>query len=113
MAKTLTTEEVAQRIKETFKQDVELVSEYQSRRNPITLHCNDCGYEWSTMAGCVLYGEKHECINCGLHTKQVNIFYCANCGKELNRRDSAVKKNKSGYAVFDLSRPDFVCSRMV
>lgn len=102
MSKVLTTEEVAQRIKATFKQDVELVGEYKSRRSPILLHCNDCGYDWSTIAGCVLYGDKHECINCGVHKKQINIFYCANCGKELNRRDSDIKKNKSGY---------FYCSR--
>lgn len=97
MNKTLTTEVVAQRIKETFKQNVDLIGEYKNKRSPVSLHCNDCGYDWTTTAGCVLYGDKHECINCGIHTKQTNIFYCANCGKEINRRESDIKKNTSGY----------------
>lgn len=102
MAKTLTTEEVAQRIKETFKQDVELVSEYKSKRSPISLHCNDCGHNWDNVAHYVLYKGNHECPNCGSHAKQQNVFYCANCGKELRKRNSDIKKNKSG---------NFYCSK--
>jgi predicted RNA-binding Zn-ribbon protein involved in translation (DUF1610 family) len=102
MGKVLTTEEVSKRIKETFKQNVELVGEYVNRRTPLTIHCLDCDYNWSTVAQNVLYNDKHECPNCGSHIKQMNIFYCGNCGKKVIRRDSDITKNKSGY---------FYCSR--
>lgn len=97
MGRILTEDDVRNRIKETFKQDVELVGEYINKRSYISLHCNDCGYNWSTRACTILYGDKHECINCGVHPKQINILYCANCGKKINRKNSAIKKNKSGY----------------
>ena len=100
MGKTLTTQEVANRIKQTFEQNVELVGEYKNKRSPISLHCNDCGYSWQTIANYVVCKGTHKCPNCGLYSKikkQKNIFYCVNCGKQLYRSNSKIQKNKSGY----------------
>ena len=97
MSKNLTTQEVSKRIQLTFKQNVELVGEYKNKRSPVSLHCNDCGYSWQTSADCILYRNNHECPNCGQHSKQINIFYCVNCGKKIIRRNSEIKENKSGY----------------
>lgn len=98
----LTNEEVFKRIKEKCKQNVEVTGEYENKRSKISLRCLDCGYEWNTIAAYVLYRDNHECPNCGLHVKQNNVFYCANCGKEVIRRNSDVNKNVSG---------NFYCSR--
>lgn len=98
MGVKLTTEEVAQRIRSNFEQDVELVSKYINKRSQISLHCNDCGYDWETIANYVVCNGVHQCPNCGLHAKSIeNVFHCSNCGKEIYRPNSKVKQNKSGY----------------
>ena len=102
MGKKLTTEEIAQRIQSTFKQKVELVGKYENKRQPVIVHCLECDYSWSTFAQNIIYGNNHECPNCGNHSKQMNVFHCENCGKEIIRRNSDITKNKSGY---------FYCSR--
>ena len=96
----LTTEEVAQRINETYKQNVCLVGEYIDKRTPIKLHCFDCNYDWSTMAQNVLYlsdtVKHHQCPNCGDNSIKRGVYECSYCGKEIYRRPSQVTKNKSG-----------------
>lgn len=106
MGKKLTTDEVAKRIKETYKQNVLLVGEYVNKRTPITLHCLDCDYVWNTKAQNVLYQsnivEHHQCPNCGNNTVKKETCECDYCGKEIYRRPSEIKKNVSGK---------FYCSR--
>ena len=106
MGKKLTQEEVERRIKEYFIQNVEVISEYSTKREPIELHCLDCGHTWSTKAQTVLYLElnksnHHCCPNCGTNKKGENVL-CAFCGKEIYRRKKDIEKNISGY---------FYCSR--
>lgn len=100
--KSLTIEEISNRIQSKFKQNVELVGDYKNQRSTISLHCLDCDYEWTNIARNVIHGDNHECPNCVKHSEHTNIFYCINCGKEVIRKDSDVKKNKSG---------NFYCSR--
>lgn len=96
MAKHVTTEEIATRIKNTFKQNVSLVGEYKNKRSKLTLHCNDCGHEWESPSSSVIYGDRHECPRCGRHAKQLNEFQCTNCGQVVYRKDSDIKKNQTG-----------------
>lgn len=106
MGKNLTTEEVAKRIEDTYEQNVKLVGQYINKREPITLHCYDCDYEWSTQAQNVLYHPNtvkyHQCPSCGGNSVKRDMYECANCGKEIYRRPSEVAKNISGK---------FYCSR--
>ena len=98
----LTQEKVKERIQLNFKQNVQMVGEYKNRRANISLQCLDCGYKWDITAGYVLYGDNHECPNCGKHHQQENVVVCANCGKELIRSSSKIKSNASG---------NFYCSK--
>lgn len=105
MGKKLTQEEVKKRVREQFIQNVELVGLYKSKRDPIELHCLDCGHRWSTIAQNVLYvqidrAKAHCCPKCGIKTGQ--YVKCAHCGKEIYRSKQDIEKNVSGY---------FYCSR--
>ena len=42
----LTQEEVVQRITSTFKQPVEVITNYVNKRSPIGIRCLECGHEW-------------------------------------------------------------------
>ena len=95
----LNQEEVQKRIRETFAQNVELISPYVNKRTKITLKCHDCEHIWETTAQNVLYGavKAHHCPNCGIIASKKVPLQCANCGKEIWRRPSEIKKNQSGY----------------
>lgn len=86
----LTTKEVADRIHKSFIQDVILSSEYKNKRSEVSLHCNDCGYDWSNYADNVMYGENHECPNCRAHVEEnarkqweLERHLCECCGKPM------------------------------
>ena len=106
MGRRLTQEEVERRIKEYFKQDVVLISKYTSKREPLQLLCNDCGYIWQVLAQNVLYidqkAQTHQCPNCGINARKRIIVKCSFCGKEIERRPSDVSGNSTGH---------FYCSR--
>lgn len=104
MSNTLNQEDVQQRIIEGFAQNVELISNYVNKRTPILLRCNDCGHTWETKAQNVLYGKvnAHHCPNCGPLTSKRIAVCCSNCGQQIWRCPSDIKKNKSGH---------FYCSR--
>lgn len=106
MSKSLTTEEVAKRIEDTYEQNVRLVGQYTNKRTPIKLHCYDCNYEWDTRAQNILYRTEevkyHQCPNCGGNSVKKDKYECAYCGKEIYRRPSEILKNISGK---------FYCSR--
>ena len=101
MSKKLTQLEVCERIKETFCENVELVSEYVNKRSNITLYCNDCGHTWETVAANVLYSNRvnaHHCPNC-LEKDFEKVRFktnCAYCGKEIIRVKSDMESNKTG-----------------
>ena len=102
IGRLLSTEEVKNRIRENFIQDVILLGEYKTKRDPIVLFCNDCQWEWSTKASNVLYTEKgkHHCPSCGntnANRKTGIIANCSWCGKEVYRKKSRVDINKTGY----------------
>lgn len=103
MGKKLTNKEVQDRIDISFKQKVELISDYINKRTSIRLRCLECGYEWETYAQTVLYttpkNKYHYCPNCYVKKEK---FSCAYCGKEFYRVPSEIKNNVSGY---------FYCSR--
>lgn len=103
----LSQEEVYLRVKDFFIQDVELISNYTSKRNNVKLRCNDCGTEWETLAGNILYRcpTGFQCPHCqqGIIDKQNKItVQCTYCGKEIVRTKKQVDKNQTGY---------FYCSR--
>lgn len=108
MGAKLTNEEVQRRISKFFEQNVILKSNYISKRENITLECLDCGHQWETVAGNVLYigksanANSHHCPNCGFHKKTKIEKKCAYCGKIIYRYPSDIEKNISGY---------FYCSR--
>lgn len=88
MGVKLTTEEVADRIHKAFIQDVVLSGEYKNKRSEISLHCNDCGYDWSNYADNVMYGENHKCPNCKAYAEENELtqwkseqHLCECCGK--------------------------------
>ena len=43
MSKRLTNEQVNERIKNLFIENVELAGDYINKRTPVLLHCLDCG----------------------------------------------------------------------
>ncbi len=94
MGKSLTLEEINSRFESSFDQKV-IATKYLNRRSPIELKCLECGYEWSQPAASVLFNEHHKCPNCGVAQK-VKLT-CAYCGKELERYQSEIRKNKTGY----------------
>lgn len=88
MGVKLTTKEVADRVHKSFIQDVILSSEYKNKRSEISLHCNDCGYDWNNYAENVMYGENHECPNCRARAEanariqwMLEKHLCECCGK--------------------------------
>ena len=105
MGKKLSQEEVENRIKEFFNQQIEVVGEYITKRDPIKLHCLECDYYWEPIAQSVLYLDKniskHHCPNCGI-TKRGQCVKCSYCGKEIFRSIKEIEKNISGH---------FYCSR--
>ena len=104
MGKVLGQQEVIDRIKEIYTQDIILVSAYINKRSNITLKCNECGYEWTITAQSALYatspnGKKH-CPNCqqdGIRIKNGSLVSCAYCGKEVYRANSRIERNKTRY----------------
>lgn len=108
MGRSLTREEVYQRIKEGFQQNVELIGEYKNKRTPVQLHCWDCNHTWEVLAQSVLYLDKnrvktfHQCPNCGINAKKRILVKCAYCGKEIERTPSDIEASKTGL---------FYCSR--
>lgn len=108
MGRPLSQEEVEERIKNNYSQNVILISKYINRRSLITLQCLDCGYKWESNAQIALYPDtrcgKRQCPNCGniASHEKVNNVTCAFCGKEIYRAPSRLTINKSGY---------FYCSR--
>ena len=68
MGKRLTNKEVQDRIDISFKQKVELISDYINKRTSIRLRCLECGHEWETYAQTVLYttpkNKYHYCPSC-------------------------------------------------
>lgn len=97
MGKKLTKEDVQLRLNQYFEQDVILVSDYINNKTSITLHCNECGYEWQVKPTAVLYDDyKHYCPNCKAQNTG-KIVTCAYCGKRIRRVNSDIKKNQSGY----------------
>lgn len=106
MGKRLTQEEVEKRVKDYFIQNVELCSRYTTKREPVDLHCLECGHKWTTIAQTVLYSEqnkaaRHRCPNCGTG-REGQVVKCAYCEKEIYRSKKDIEKNVSGY---------FYCSR--
>lgn len=99
MGKALTREEVIKRLNNNFLQKVELISEYKNKRTPIILRCLECGYKWEANPGTVLYNDKrgpnHHCPNCG-NKHRVKVK-CAWCGQEIERTQSQIEKNKTGF----------------
>lgn len=103
MGKRLTQEEVCIKIKENYNDEVELISQYVSKRKEITLRCKKCGHIWNTIAANALYlssGCKNKvCPNCRqIESESSKIkVKCAYCGKEIVRTKSDLNKNKSGF----------------
>ena len=93
MGKVLSQEDVRNRIKSSFKQDVDLIGLYINRRTPVKLKCNECSYEWEAKPQSFLYGENHFCPKCNDLKQQVN---CSFCGKEFYRTSRSLN-TESGY----------------
>lgn len=101
MSNKLKQAEVQKRIRDTFAQNVELISDYVNKRGSITLKCNDCGHVWETIAQNVLYGnvKAHQCPKCGTITSRKKLLSCANCGKEFWRTQSEIKRTKADIFI--------------
>lgn len=103
MGTKLTQKEVEERIRETFVQDISVISVYSSRREPIKLHCNECQYEWMVKNSAnVLYLNKgsihHHCPNCGERGRRTGKYFnCAYCGEEVYRNNREIKNNKTQF----------------
>lgn len=94
----LTQEEVVQRVTSTFKQPVEVITNYINKRSPIGIRCLECGHEWYPIAQSVMYmsgiKEGHECPSCRIKKIEVE---CGYCGKKIVKRPSEFKTSKSGF----------------
>lgn len=96
MGAKLTNTEVQERLDKTFAQKVKLVGDYVNRRTSITLKCQECGYQWTTLPTSVLYKNcVHRCPNCGID-KKGEIVKCAYCGKEIYRSPRQLTNSISG-----------------
>ena len=92
----LTKEEVQNRLDKNFEQKVTLIGDYINKNTPIRLRCEECGHEWSTTPGTVIYDDyKHKCPNCGF--KSGKWVKCAYCGKQVYRTLGQIERNESGY----------------
>ena len=102
MGKRLTQEEVENRIKNSFFENVKLNSDYNGKRESIELLCLDCNFLWTTKAGNILYSsdnvKHHHCPNCiKIKNEQAKIItQCAFCQKDIVRFKSDIAKSKSG-----------------
>ena len=97
MGSRLSNEEVQSRLSKFFIENVKLVGEYKNRREPISLKCEECGYEWEAAPSSVLYEGRHRCPNCkNNENKNGKYVKCAYCGKEIYRTKSRLDKSETG-----------------
>lgn len=61
MSKKIPPEVVLEQIYQTNSK-IEVISEYKSKNEPLTVRCKDCGFEWTTNAHKLLFG--HGCRKC-------------------------------------------------
>lgn len=99
MGRKLTQQEAEEKVKNSFKENVILVSEYINRRSSVKLKCLDCGQEWETIYQNIGYGNTiHHCLNCWdkQNENKWEEKICAKCGKKILRLKSRINRNKSG-----------------
>ena len=106
MPKKLTQEEFIERVNKAVGENkYTVLSQYQGKRYPITLRCNEHNVEFTASAECFMRGstdvrsscpkcseiqKEKELENCRIHLK------CAYCGKEFVRSKSRIENSKSG-----------------
>lgn len=95
----LTKEEVIERGKKNFIQQVEITGEYKNIRTPMNIKCLECGYEWEMKPSNFIYStdkaKNHRCPSCGV--KNGKKLKCSFCGKEIYRSKYQIEKNQSGF----------------
>lgn len=104
MPKKLTQEEFVQRVKDCVGEKYSVISEYQGKRNPITLLCNIHHKTFTATAECFMRGSKDIrscCPLCSEEKKnkkfeqQRTKVKCAYCGKIFSKPNSKLN-SKSG-----------------
>lgn len=101
MAK-LSQEEFKKRVFDCVGEKFEVVSEYQGRNKPVTLHCNIHNIDFTVTAECFMRGKNDIRANCPKcsdeerYGKDRAYVTCAYCGKEFHIPKSRLNKSKSG-----------------
>lgn len=98
----LTQEEFRKRVFDCVGEKFEVVSEYQGRSKPVTLHCNIHDIDFTVTAECFMRGKddiRGNCPKCSdeeRYEKDRAYVTCAYCGKEFHIPKSHLDKSKSG-----------------
>ena len=88
----LTQEEFRKRVFDCVGEKFEVVSEYQGRSKPVTLHCNIHDVDFTVTAECFMRGKddiRGNCPKCSdeeRYGKDRAYVTCAYCGKEFQFR---------------------------
>lgn len=104
MPKKLTQEEFEDRVKTQIGDKYTVISQYQGKNKPVTLHCNIHNYDFSANAECFMRKNdiRCKCPKCQEEERKekkeqnYTTLQCAYCGKEFKRLISKLENSKSG-----------------
>lgn len=105
MPKKLTQDEFNQRVYNCVGDRYQVISEYQGKTKPVTLHCNQHNIDFQVTAECFMRGSdlrsggcpqcQQEKANARFEDSRIEVE-CAYCGKQFIKSLSKFEKSKSG-----------------
>ena len=105
MPKRLTQQEYCNKVYECVGDKYSVISQYQNKHSPITLHCNIHNIDFSVIAECFMRGPndiRGKCPICKTEDKTIQFqdahteVTCAYCGLKFIKPNSKLLNSKSG-----------------